>query len=192
MKYTGVGVLTIFVVGIIVGLYFYLQRPINPAESNQASVATAFNAVPNAGFLTGRVPPKGSRIYEDALYTFSLFYPEVYTVRAHFLPGEVTMIAFEKEKEKEGFQIYVTPFLEAQITDERFKKDLPSGIRKKLQEMTVDGAAGAAFDSEDRDLGGETREVWFVKNGYLFEVTAPKQFEVTLLKIMESWEFFKN
>jgi hypothetical protein len=80
------------------------------------------------------------------------------------------------------------PYAEPQVSEERFKQDEPSGARTNLNSITVDGATGAAFYSTDVALG-ETREIWFVHGGYLYEVTTLKPLDTWLARIMQTWKF---
>src|SRR3989338_4836336 len=44
--------------------------------------------------------------------------------------GGAMSATFEDAKNGKGFQIYVTPYAETQITNERFRLDLSSGVMK--------------------------------------------------------------
>ena len=102
--------------------------------------------------------------------------------------GGARTITFEDAEDGLGFQVFVVPYAEAQVSEERFLKDTPSGERVELEEIMVDGATGAAFYSRHLLLG-ETREMWFIHNGFLFEVTAPRLLDMWLANIVQTWEF---
>jgi hypothetical protein len=36
---------------------------------------------------------------------------------------------------------------------------------------------------------GASREIWFLRGGYLYEVTAPQPLDPWLLSIMQTWKF---
>ena len=36
---------------------------------------------------------------------------------------------------------------------------------------------------------GDAREVWFIKNGFLYEVTTYKELDAWLASIMQTWKF---
>jgi len=97
-------------------------------------------------------------------------------------------ITFQNVDTAEGFQLFIVPHPEEQVTPARFMQDNPSGIRENLQNVTIDGAVGASFYSENQMLG-QTAEVWFVKNGLLYEVTTLKPLDSWLSQILASWEF---
>lgn len=135
-----------------------------------------------------RVPPKGWLEYRNSRYRISLFYPEDLSV-SEVDEGKAAMtITFQNAKDVKGFQMFVLPYSGVQVSEERFKQDVPSGVRTDLADIEVDGATGAAFYSNDVALG-ETYEVWFIRRGYLYEVTTLKPLDTWLSDIMQSWKF---
>jgi len=77
---------------------------------------------------------------------------------------------------------------DAQITEARFKLDELSGIRSNPTDVMVDGARGTMFFGSAPRMN-DTREVWFVKDGYLYEVTTYKELDSWLAQIMRTWKF---
>ncbi len=142
----------------------------------------------NAPLVEKREVPEGWKEYTHDTYRFSLLHPTILVVSEHDEGDGASTIVFQNPDEGVGFQIFVVPYLEAQVSEERFHKDLPSGIRKDMENITIDGALGASFRSRNLLLG-ETHEVWFVNGGYLYEVTAPKPLDAWLATIMETWKF---
>ena len=135
-----------------------------------------------------RVPPAGLSEYYSAQYRFSLFYPEKLEVKEYDEGGGASTITFQNVAAAQGFQIFVVPYHDPQVSEERFHTDVPSGVRKGVQNITIDGVAGASFYSTNLSLG-ETAEMWFIHGGYLFEVTTPKPLAGGLADIMQTWEF---
>ena len=47
------------------------------------------------------------------------------------------------------------------------------------------------FDRQPREASewGDTREVWFIHGGYLYEVTTYKELDIWLAGIMRTWKF---
>ena len=179
----------VFIIGIcfftivIAGAFYFLQdKQVGTAPDTPAIATTTPEA---AG---ARTVPDGRREYRNTAYHFSLLYPETLEVKEYIEGGNALTVTFQDTKRGEGFQIFITPYAEQQISDERFKKDVPSGVRTALTDITVDGATGAAFYSESAVLG-ETREVWFIHNGRLFEVTSPRPLNAWLASIVQTWEF---
>ena len=102
--------------------------------------------------------------------------------------GGATTITFQNVEKAEGFQLFIVPYAEAQVSAERFKRDVPSGVRNNLTNITVDGATAAAFYSTNTELGA-TREVWVVRGGFLYEVTTLKPLDTWLGEIIQTWKF---
>lgn len=145
---------------------------------------------PEVARVSGREVPAGEKEYYNPQYKFSLLYPDSLSVKEFPEAGGAMTVTFEYDDKKmlSGFQIFIVPFSSAQITPERFKQDNPSGVRKNLKNITVDGATGASFYSTNATLG-DTAEVWFVHGGYLYEVNTFKELDTWLADIMQSWKF---
>lgn len=135
-----------------------------------------------------REAPPGFKEYRNAQYRFSILVPEDLAV-AH-VPGEEgsATFVFQDETGTKGFQIFIAQYLEQQVSEERFRTDNPSGVRENMQDITIDGAVGASFTGAHPTLG-ETAEIWFVKNGFLYEVTTLKPLAEWLSGVMQTWEF---
>ncbi|MBI4114540.1 MAG: hypothetical protein HY445_01710 [Candidatus Niyogibacteria bacterium] len=180
IKQTSIIVAVFIIFVFLAGVYFYLPEEGNEnkegSESNQPAEPILRNA------------PAGWLIYKNASYGFSLFYPEGLDVKEFDEGGGAGTITFEDAENALGFQIFIVPYAEAQVTEERFLKDNPSGVKENFEDITVDGAVGATFVSRQPFLG-ETREVWFIHDGYLFEVTILKPTESFLADVLSSWKF---
>jgi hypothetical protein len=100
-------------------------------------------------------------------------------------------VEFQKEAGDPGFQIYVAPITGNRITEERFRMDEPSGVRRDDKEASVDGAPGIAFHGFDPRIG-QTYEVWFIKDNLLYEVVTYKQLEAWLNDILSAWRFLPH
>ena len=178
----GVVVLASLAVASVYFLFFA-----SPVSKNGATDVNIASTTDQAVVSVRAVPP-GMREYTDQRYKFSLLYPEALEVNTVDEGGGASTITFQNPSAGQGFQIFIVPFFEEQITDERFKRDVPSGVRTNVEEVMVDGAKGSAFYSRDLVLG-ETREVWFLKGGYLYEVTTLKALEADLLEVLKTWQF---
>lgn len=166
------------------GVYLFFLAP----GAQTASVSDA--ASEHHSKYPPREVPQGSKEFRSDLYGFSLLYPSDLTAKLIDEGSGAATVTFENDKTIEGFQIFIVPFDGAQITDDRFKKDIPLGVRKNIQNITIDGATGASFFSEDATLG-ETAEVWFIRGGYLYEVNTFKDRAEWLSSIMSSWKFLE-
>jgi len=134
-----------------------------------------------------RIPPPGMSEYKNILFRFSILYPEDLRVR-EYLGGSDTTIVFESTQGGKGFQIFIVPYASEQISEEQFKKDLPSGIVKDPADILIDGTKAVMFLSKNAMIG-DTREVWFIKNGFLFEVVTYRDLDAWLSSIMQTWQW---
>ena len=158
------------------------------AKSDATSTSPAPDAQAPASAKSTRSVPAGSREYYSAQYRFSLLYPEFLSVKKIAESGGGMTVTFENLKEARGFQIFVTPYAAAQVSDTRFKQDIPSGVRKNVTNISVGGASGASFYSYSEELG-DTAEVWFLHGGLLYEVTTFKELAPWLADILSTWRF---
>jgi hypothetical protein len=129
--------------------------------------------------------------YRNSHYSLSLFYPQYLLVKEFNEGGGAATITFQNPGEGKGFQIFVLPYNETQVSEARFKQDAPSGVRANLTNVTVDGATGASFYSKSITLG-DTHEVWFIHGGYLYEVTTLKSLDTWLTDLLQTWQFLPS
>ena len=181
---------SIILIIILTGSYFYFKNN-NSSQDGIEFAPLDFSKSESEPTPSAREVPKGAREYKSDTYNFSLFYPEAMKVKEFKESSGASTITFEDVKNSQGFQIFVMPYNEAQVSEARFAKDLPSGVRLDLNTIVVDGATGAAFYSRDALLG-ETREIWFIHNNYLFELTTLKPLENLLSEIVGTWEFVEQ
>lgn len=126
--------------------------------------------------------------FKSELYGFSLRYPKNLIIGKFDEGGGAQTITFEDKTAETGFQIFIVPYEEDLVSDERFYKDVPSGVRKNSKNLQIDNIQATSFNSSNLFLG-ETFEVWFINNGFLYEVTTVKKYESWLLEILKTWQF---
>jgi len=184
----GIGIVAL---AVLIGAGWFFSRP---STSTPTTVQNSLNQVSpmvsGIGQTSGRPVPSDFAEYYNPHYGFSILYPNNLTVAEHNEGGGAITVTFENigQKTVEGFQIFIVPFIGDKITDARFKQDIPSGVRKNLKNIKVDGATGASFYSTDGILG-DTAEVWFIHGGYLFEANTFKEYDTWLSGILSSWKF---
>ena len=66
--------------------------------------------------------------------------------------------------------------------------DEPSGVLQEPVNTQVDGVQATAFYGQNLQMG-DTREVWFIRGGFLYEVATYKELEPWLAEIMSTWKF---
>lgn len=139
-------------------------------------------------FSAKRDTPFGQRLYESDTYSFSLLYPMGLQVSETVEGAGASTIVFQDARSGKGFQIFVVPYKEPQVSPERFARDIPSGVIEAMRDITIDGATAASFYSQ-HTLLGETAEIWFVHDGFLYEVTTLAPLDDWLSEIMLTWRF---
>lgn len=145
-------------------------------------------AIVNTGIPPPRTAQAGFKEYRHLTYHFSLFYPDNLLVREFKEKGTALTVTFQ-DKEGRSFQIFVVPYGEEKISERRFKIDIPSGIITEPVDIMIDGIRATKFFSQNKIMG-ETREIWFVKGGFLYEITTYKELDIWLSSIMQTWKFF--
>ncbi len=179
-------ILLFFTFTFLVGFFYFLfvSKRNNSKDLDIEKISTTTEEV----LVSKRDVPKGFLEYRNEMYSFSLIYPEDLSVVERFQFGGAVTITYENIKGEKGFQIFIVPYNEPQVSLERFRIDMPSLIQKDLVSIDVDGAVGASFYGFDENLG-ETKEVWFINRGFLYEVTTLKPLESWLNEIIKTWEF---
>lgn len=153
-----------------------------------ASADADANAPVTGPLAPPRKAPTGYREYRNEQYRFAFFAPQDLSTQAYDEGGGAATYTFQNVQTAQGFQIFAVPYGGTQVSQERFRKDVPSGVMRAPQDVSIDGATATAFFSAD-SLLGDTAEVWFIHGGYLFEVTAPKSEAAWLSEIMATWKW---
>lgn len=196
MRRLVIGVLAaVVVVAFVLYIWsFYRPGAAVPAKTGTSTQATVTEemlddfAASHAPLLDGRTPPAGLREYHNLHYHFSIFYPSALPLVEYLEDSGGYTISFQGKSGQAGFQIYIVPYAESQISEKQFKLDEPSGVRTGEAATTVDGATAVKFHSVSFGMG-DTYEVWFIKNGFLYEVTTYKSLESDLDQILKTWKF---
>lgn len=137
------------------------------------------------------------QIYTNPDYQFSILFSEGF--RAHAFKDENSggdIILLEQDfrqngivtslEEKPGLQIFITPFdEEGPITVERILEDVPDMIIDDAKDAIIGGNKIHAliFFSKEESLE-KTREVWFVHNAHLYQISALAKFDTWLAGVL--------
>jgi len=152
-----------------------------------AAVSTATPVLdPNAD--APRTLPSGMQEYRNATYHLSLFYPNDLSVKTYDEGAGASTVTFQDVSTAQGFQMFIVPYSQQQISTARFQEDEPSGVMQSPLNIKIDGIAATSFYSTNAALG-DTAEIWFLRGGYLYEVTAPKSEAAWFSEIMNTWQF---
>lgn len=120
--------------------------------------------------------------YENIDYGFVFYYPADFDVKEIEEDPGFTVLA--EGGGNKAFQIYINSFDEpGPLTPERIKKDIPGMNIVQSQTFSLAGTSALAFQTDT------TIEAWFVHDGNLYQVTAPKDFTDELSKILATWKF---
>ena len=193
---------------ILAGIALLSLRPAGTAEQ----VAAGINALDASSLISGdgstlseaavapvqkaiaKSVPATSHVTEDMLgysnkdFHFGLLFPNNLRATEYKEQGGAFTVSFQDPNTNEGFQVYVTPYNGKQIDTARFKLDEPSGVYQEPTDVVIDGTQGTMFFSANTVMGN-TREVWFIRGGFLYEVTTYKELDTWLAGIMQTWKF---
>jgi len=163
------------------GFLLYLYSSKNTSVSQNNNPVTIYS--PSGGWVS-----EDSREYKNLLLHFSLIYPKDLIVKEYDDGTSASTITFEDATGEKSFQIFVVPYQGNQITEEQFKKDVPSGVMKEPVDIMIDDIRATMFFSTNTVLG-ETREVWFIRGGFLYEITTYAGLDSWLAQILSTWRF---
>ena len=135
-------------------------------------------------------PPPDYIEYRNAKYGFSFYHTPQSSITVYDEGGGAATVVLENFQKMRGFQVFIVPYSEPKISEARFHEDVPSGVRQNVQNTTLDGVQAVTFNSQDQVLG-QTREIWSINNGYLYEITTFSGVGQWFAPIIESWQFFK-
>lgn len=134
----------------------------------------------------GTVVPLALETYRNEPYHFEVTPLPGMTVTEYSGPESSLTVEFVATS-SERFRVFVIPYGNPVISERRFAIDLPSGVREELTNIVVDEVPAIMFFS--RDSEGDTREVWALHHGFLYEITTRKEHDLWLAEVMKTWEF---
>lgn len=185
-----IGILTLFAVGMVSLFLFGADKNVQ-----EVTVFEFENSVYSSQTILG----EGYQKFTHPTYTFSVEYPDYLATEAFHEKDNGETIVFQSQEgdfstgsgqDKTGFQIFITPFGEDEvITRDRILEDIPFATVDEPQEVIIgDNIRALLFWSED-PLIGRTREVWFVHDSNLYEITTYAEFDSLLVQVLSSWRF---
>jgi len=193
-------ILVLIVLLITAGVAYFVFRNFNNRDGIEAvSGKVLERVVSTTTYPTGYVakniaipasPPDGYIKYENKKYGFSYYRSPQATIKEFDEGGGAMTIVQENIKNVRGLQIFIIPYKEKTISEERFRLDVPSGVRKNVEKTFIGlpQVEAVTFNSYDEFLG-ETREVWFIYNGHLYEITTFKGVGDWFAPLLQTWRF---
>jgi hypothetical protein len=130
----------------------------------------------------------GHKEYRNEHCGFSVYYPS--KISPQELPDrdDQLTVLFQGAAGQPRFEIYIAPVNDTKITPERFKLDEPSGIIREQRDTMIDGVPATTFVGFTAGVG-QTREIWFIHDHFIFEVMTYKELDSLLSDIMQTWRF---
>lgn len=179
-------------------LRFFSRKP-SAAAAAQDSIAAAKEA--NSAGLSPAAAAAASttaaapfpNTYRNAAYGFSFKYPSSLKVSSTASGSGGDTILAQDAAEHVGFQVYITPYAGADtaLTAARVEQDLPNISLRSPQQVTIAGSVPAlAFFATDPSFG-ESRQVWFIYKGNLYQASTYSSQSPLLGKVLGTWTFAK-
>jgi len=181
----------IAIVIIAGGGFFLIEKGILPGSGLLAAVlGSSGDVLPPLGTSTPQTTEIGQslRRYQNNTYHFQLDFPDTLQVIEYKERDNAISVTFMNADNSQSFEIYVTPYGATQIDQTRFKLDEPSGRYLDPQQVVIDGAQATLFTGYN-PIMGDTREVWFIHGGYLYEVATYKDLDAWLGGVMQNFKF---
>lgn len=182
---------------LVLSLVFIGQNADSKDELLSTSFASTSNSYeegqpPIAEIGRPNPPPPGYIRYQNDHYGFYFYHSPEATITEYDEGDGATTIVQENFNNMRGLQIFIVPYTKPTISEERLKLDIPSGVIKNLATTTIGKimVPVTTFNSFDENLG-ETREIWFIHDGHLYEITTFKGVRDWLTPIIQSWRFIK-
>jgi len=179
----------IALLSVLVGGVAYFVYNNQKLQPGGIEAAPGFvHKTPGAPLTKTSVTSTSEKIYRSKQYGFSLQHPSALEVSETDEGNGATTIVFQSKDGAHGFQLFITPYPHTVVTRERFFQDQPTGVIQQQAPTLVAGAPATMFQST-HPLVGNTFEVWFIQNGYLYEATTHAADERWLKDILATWQF---
>jgi len=128
----------------------------------------------------------------DTGSNFTFSYPKKINITETAIEGVEggKRILAESTEFQKGFEVIVLPFDEnGLLTRDRILQDVPGMVIKNDKEISVGGGISAlSFNSTDENIG-DTFEIWFTYNGFIYEARTYPDFGPQMTEILKTWKF---
>lgn len=186
---------TIIIVAVVVallsGAIIFLSLNKKPSQNEDVTFKEGENYTLKQTYsITPSEEAPKNNVFADSQYGFSFEYPKSFTATKFSDQEQTATILVQGEGGKNGFQIFIAPFDEpGPLTKERIVQDLPDmKITNAENRVLKNGIPALIFFSEETSLG-KTREIWFIKNSYLYQVSTTAALDSLVAQIMATWRF---
>ncbi|HEY6021774.1 MAG TPA: hypothetical protein VIY48_18470 [Candidatus Paceibacterota bacterium] len=132
--------------------------------------------------------------YSNTTYRFTLMMPEGFKAQESTDPQTSSDVITLQNQSGDGIQILVSPFDEDTgsyiLTKERILQDIPGLAISNEQPVNIGtNYIGLAFKSNNAAFDGDSREVWFVFHGNLYQISTYARLDPLLQAIFKTWQF---
>ena len=184
-------IFAIIIAAVLAAAVYYFAKNQNLALRTWNLAPSSDNQAPSSN---NQAP---SSEYKNDQYGFSFGQPDGFNIsdfeegggKVILVKNVGSSVSNNSNNYENGFQIFIAAFDEpGPITKERILKDIPDMKIVGEQYIDVGGERALNFTSQD-DLGGETREIWMVHGGFLYQVKGYKNFEEKMIEVLKTWKF---
>lgn len=183
-------VIAVLVVITIVACSIYLSSK-KEVKFEDRSVWSATATTSNVSDIA-QLTVANSSEYKNQALRFSFRFPPNLKV-TNFVNEENQKVILAQDTSKgQGFQVTISEFDEGNIdlTEDRIKQDIPDLVIKESQPVLLGSRGkGIAFLSNNDQFNGNSREVWFVYNGYLYQISTYAHLDPLIKAVLATWKF---
>lgn len=165
------------------------QQSDRVASSSDAQPTTSQSESVNAN--TALVDFANPETFEHPQRSFSFKYPGDLSV-GQFDERGGEMVVVQDSNRQVGFQIFISPTDEnISMSKARIQDDLPDLEVRDPQPVQLgdNTGQGLAFYSDNDAFGGDSREVWFTYDEYLYQISTYASQDPLLKQVLSSWTF---
>ena len=176
----------IFVAGVLVWHRLRLVVPPRPDNGQVKKEQSVDESVSEA-----------VKTYADATQGFSFDYPDNFKLKAS-VEGDQNSIAINGEDGKNGLQILIGAYDEKDALSFAVIKndagELSVAYQKEITVGQKNPVQAFSFtlknpDADPGDVSADLAEIWFVRNGNLYQLSNYKDFDPYIGKILQSFKF---
>lgn len=184
-----ISIIILLLAVISFGSYILVKNKIVNLPNNFSNFGNKTqNQEPALEDLTEKKDLSKSREFLSSEFGFSINLPPGVDI-SDFPDSSGYMYLISQASQGSFAQIYITEFDEtAELTLQRILKDIRDKQILNGKVLLLDGKKVMSFDSE-ADGFGKTWEVWFVNNGYLFQIMTKAENRDKLENILTTWKF---
>lgn len=129
--------------------------------------------------------------YEHKNPDFSFEKPDGYVVGVTEQEGNKVIVVSNKTDSSAGFQVLISQLPGvAELTPSYIQAELPGIAMQDPKAIVLDGKGkGVMFSSNSEAFGGKSFEIWFIADGYVYQVSSYASFAAELQNIIGTWKF---